>query len=58
MGTDKVALVIGKKKYPFSKVSLEANLVEIPSWERKPSWDKTGLMNDNIFRSKISLENI
>ncbi|EKD30099.1 MAG: N-acetylmuramoyl-L-alanine amidase [uncultured bacterium (gcode 4)] len=56
-GTDKIALVVGKKKYPFSKVELSANLIEIPSWNRKPSWDTSGLMNDNIFRGKISLLN-
>jgi hypothetical protein len=54
---DKVALIIGKKKYAFPRIAFEANLVEIPSWDRKPSWDKTWLMNDNIFRAKISLEN-
>lgn len=56
-GTDKIALVLGKKKYPFSKVELEANIIAIPSWDRKPSWDRTGTMNDNIFRGKISLIN-
>ncbi len=54
----KIALVVGKKKYPFSQVALEANIIEIPSWNRKPSWDKTGLMNDNVFRGKIILENV
>ncbi|MDD5376844.1 MAG: N-acetylmuramoyl-L-alanine amidase [Candidatus Gracilibacteria bacterium] len=56
-GTDKIALVLGKKKYPFSKVELAANIIAIPSWNRKPTWDTTGTMNDNVFRGKISLLN-
>ena len=56
-GMNKIALVVGKKKYPFSKIELEAKLVEIPSWNRKPAWDTTGTMNDNVFRGKISLLN-
>lgn len=56
-GTDKIALVLGKKKYPFSKVELAAKFIAIPSWDRKPSWDSTGTMNDNVFRGKISLLN-
>ena len=55
--TDKIALVLGKKKYPFSKVELSANLVSITNWNRKPAWDTTGTMNDNIFRGKIILLN-
>lgn len=56
-GTNQIALVLGKKKYPFSKVEIEANIINIPSWNRKPSWDTTGTMNDNIFRGKIILQN-
>ncbi|MFA6090732.1 MAG: N-acetylmuramoyl-L-alanine amidase [Candidatus Gracilibacteria bacterium] len=56
-GTNQIALVLGKKKYPFSKVEMEANLIVIPSWDRKPSWDTTDTMNDNIFRGKIILQN-
>jgi len=56
-GTDKIALVLGQKRYPFSKVELQGNIVAITSWNRKPSWDSTGVMNDNIFRGKISLLN-
>lgn len=56
-GTDKIALVLGKKKYPFSRVEMEANLIAIPNWNRKPLWDTTGTMNDNVFRGKIILLN-
>ncbi|EKD30056.1 MAG: hypothetical protein ACD_78C00169G0001 [uncultured bacterium (gcode 4)] len=56
-GSDKVALVIGGKKYPFEKVALSAKLVAIPNWNRKPAWDTSGMYNDNIFRGKITVIN-
>ncbi|MDD2917089.1 MAG: SpoIID/LytB domain-containing protein, partial [Candidatus Gracilibacteria bacterium] len=45
------------KRYAFSKVEIEAPLVTIANWDRKPTWDTSGTMNDNIFRGKISLIN-
>lgn len=56
-GTGKIALILGKKRYAFSKVEMEANLITIVNWNRKPSWDTSGTMNDNTFRGKISLIN-
>jgi peptidoglycan hydrolase-like amidase len=32
-------------------------VLRVKSWDRKPSWDKSGTMNDNIFRGKIEIRN-
>lgn len=56
-GTDKVALVLGNKRYPFIDVSYSGSLIQITNWNRKPAWDTSGTYNDNIFRGKISVAN-
>lgn len=32
-------------------------MVEINSWNRRPKWDKTGNLNDNLFRDTIEIIN-
>lgn len=55
--TDQIALVVWKKslKIPFIKIS--STILEVSSWSRKPSWDKSWLVNDNKFRWSISIIN-
>lgn len=54
---DKIALVVWKKilKIPSIKISWE--ILEISSWSRKPSWDKSWNLNDNKFRWTITIYN-
>ncbi len=45
-----------QNKYLVPSVTLKNNdneFTTIKSWDRKPSWDKTGKINDNIFRWNI-----
>ncbi|MDD2516205.1 MAG: N-acetylmuramoyl-L-alanine amidase [Candidatus Gracilibacteria bacterium] len=57
-GKDKIALIVGKKRVEISgKIKITADVLEIPSWSRIPSWDTEKKYNDNKFRSSIILYN-
>ena len=46
-------LTLDGKRYPGRVIGLSGDLVRVNNWDRKPSWDKTGTMNDNVFRGKL-----
>ena len=41
------------KKYRGPIVGISGTLVRVNNWKRTPTWDKSGLLNDNIFRGKL-----
>jgi hypothetical protein len=48
--------IINFKKIKFLRIKVPVwNIIEINSWDRKPSWDKTWKLNDNKFRWDIVL---
>lgn len=54
----KVGASVKRKTVKLGKTAFfESDVLRIASWERKPSWDKTGTMNDNLFRGKIEIRN-
>ncbi|MDQ1344290.1 MAG: hypothetical protein QG650_1010 [Patescibacteria group bacterium] len=62
---DNLSLVLSEKKIGnfLKKTSVklgktaffQSDVLRVKSWDRKPSWDKTGTMNDNVFRGKIEI---
>ncbi len=48
-----VQMTLLGKRYRGPIVSLAGTLVRVNNWDRKPSWDKSGLLNDNVFRGKL-----
>ncbi len=48
--------IIDFSKTKFLRIKVPKNeIIEIKSWERKPKWDKSWLLNDNKFRWDIVL---
>lgn len=55
---DSLYLRIGKKRAKIGKeVTFSGSVLTVDNWDRKPSWDKTGKMNDNAFRGRIRITN-
>lgn len=48
---------VWKKKYRWSPVSVQWDLVVVPSWSRIPAWDSVGKYNDNVFRNRVVVRN-
>ncbi|MFZ4461584.1 MAG: SpoIID/LytB domain-containing protein [Patescibacteria group bacterium] len=51
----KLELMLDGKKYTGGTISLSADIVRISNWDRKPSWDTSGKLNDNTFRGKLEV---
>ena len=56
-GTNQIILWFGNKRARLSELSLSASILELPSWNRIPAWDKSGTYNDNKFRGTIRIYN-
>lgn len=54
---NQIALVIWTKSLRIPSIKLSSTVLEIPSWSRKPSWDKSGNINDNKFRWTLEIYN-
>ncbi|EKE29728.1 MAG: hypothetical protein ACD_2C00110G0003 [uncultured bacterium (gcode 4)] len=54
---DQLALVVWNKTARVPYLTLSSTILEVNSWNRKPSWDKTWLVNDNKFRWSITIRN-
>jgi stage II sporulation protein D len=50
-------LTFGDKKFSGKRIVFHSDVVALPSWSRIPAWDTLKRYNDNLFRSKIILEN-
>ncbi len=67
VGSDHLRLVLSEKKVGTSvkkktvklgtSAFFESDVLRVKNWDRKPSWDKSGTMNDNLFRGKIEVRN-
>jgi len=54
----KIGTLVKKKTVKLGKSAFfESDVLRVKSWDRKPSWDKSGTMNDNLFRGKIEILN-
>lgn len=54
----KIGTLVKKKTVKLGKSAFfESDVLRVKSWDRKPSWDKSGTMNDNLFRGKIEIRN-
>lgn len=54
----KIGTLVKKKTVKLGKTAFfESDVLRVKSWDRKPSWDKSGTMNDNLFRGKIEIRN-
>ena len=54
----KIGTLVKKKTVKLGKSAFfESDVLRVKSWDRKPSWDKSGTMNDNLFRGKIEVLN-
>jgi hypothetical protein len=56
-GTDQILLWLGNKKMRLPEIRLTSTVLEIPGWDRTPSWDKSKSNNDNKFRGTLWLSN-
>ncbi|EKE28058.1 MAG: Csp protein [uncultured bacterium (gcode 4)] len=54
---DQLALVVGNKSARVPYLTLSSTVLEVNSWNRKPTWDKTWKVNDNKFRWSITIRN-
>ena len=54
-GKKNLELTLSGKRYHGSLVAFEGTLVRVNNWDRKPSWDTSGRLNDNIFRGKLEV---
>lgn len=53
-----IGTLVKKKTVKLGKTAFfESDVLRVKSWDRKPSWDKSGTMNDNLFRGKIEIRN-
>lgn len=57
LGNKKLRVSIGKFSYEVDTFSFSAPVVSIDSWIRKPDWDTSGKINDNLFRDTIQVIN-
>ncbi|MDD2486820.1 MAG: N-acetylmuramoyl-L-alanine amidase [Candidatus Gracilibacteria bacterium] len=56
-GSNMMRLYFNGKRYAFDRLTLDAKILEIPSWSRIPAWDTKKIYNDNKFRGSITIYN-
>jgi hypothetical protein len=54
-GAKNLELTLDGKKYRGKLAAFAGTLVRVNNWDRKPSWDTSGKLNDNVFRGKLEV---
>jgi hypothetical protein len=54
---DQLALIVWNKSARVPYLTLTSTVLEVNSWNRKPTWDTTWKVNDNKFRWSITIRN-
>lgn len=56
-GTNQILLWLGNKKLRLPEIRLSSSVLEVPGWDRIPTWDKNKIYNDNRFRGTLWISN-
>jgi N-acetylmuramoyl-L-alanine amidase/Stage II sporulation protein len=54
-GVKNLELTLDGKKYRGKLAAFAGTLVRVNNWDRKPTWDTSGKLNDNVFRGKLEV---
>ena len=55
-GVKNLELILDGKKYRGKLAAFAGTLVRVNNWDRKPAWDTSGKLNDNVFRGKLEVQ--
>jgi hypothetical protein len=54
-GAKNLELTLDGKKYRGKFAAFAGAVVRVTNWDRKPTWDTSGKLNDNVFRGKLEV---